>query len=164
MLQPWIVDEEHYETAQRVKQTLQRYKELQDIIAILGLDELSEEDRLIDSPLTVQEYVELGMSGSTGEHSFADIITSIRYWVIHSITIPSLFIAGEKSDLVALVRTFGLNMPFWPLVVITWVVGDKVGSMEFCLVWSIGGEAIEAKMANGLTIAITELSYSIRDS
>ena len=44
--------------------------------------------------LTVQEYVELGMSGSTGERSFADIITSIRYWVIHSITIPSLFIAG----------------------------------------------------------------------
>ncbi|KAJ0514045.1 putative ribosomal protein S11 [Helianthus annuus] len=34
------------------------------------------------------------MSGSTGERSFADIITSIRYWVIHSITIPSLFIAG----------------------------------------------------------------------
>nr|YP_009306286.1 ATP synthase CF1 subunit beta [Derbesia sp. WEST4838]AOP19190.1 ATP synthase CF1 subunit beta [Derbesia sp. WEST4838] len=47
MLQPWIVDEEHYECAQNVKQTLQRYKELQDIIAILGLDELSEEDRLI---------------------------------------------------------------------------------------------------------------------
>ncbi|CAN0898409.1 ATP synthase subunit beta, chloroplastic [Linum grandiflorum] len=46
MLQPEIVGEEHYETAQRVKQTLQRYKELQDIIAILGLDELSEEDRL----------------------------------------------------------------------------------------------------------------------
>lgn len=44
--------------------------------------------------LTVQEYVELSMSGSTGERSFADIITSIRYWVIHSITIPSLFIAG----------------------------------------------------------------------
>ncbi|KAG4151869.1 hypothetical protein ERO13_D04G096692v2 [Gossypium hirsutum] len=34
------------------------------------------------------------MSGSTGERSFADIITSIRYWVIHSITIPSLFIAS----------------------------------------------------------------------
>nr|YP_010760034.1 photosystem II cytochrome b559 alpha subunit [Cuscuta corymbosa var. stylosa]WEY29970.1 photosystem II cytochrome b559 alpha subunit [Cuscuta corymbosa var. stylosa] len=34
------------------------------------------------------------MSGNTGERSFADIITSIRYWVIHSITIPSLFIAG----------------------------------------------------------------------
>lgn len=46
------------------------------------------------SPLTVQEYVEFSMSGSTGERSFADIITSIRYWVIHSITIPSLFIAG----------------------------------------------------------------------
>jgi F-type H+-transporting ATPase subunit beta len=47
MLQPWIVGEEHYKTAQRVKQTLQRYKEIQDIIAILGLDELSEEDHLI---------------------------------------------------------------------------------------------------------------------
>nr|YP_010760453.1 photosystem II cytochrome b559 alpha subunit [Cuscuta nevadensis]WEY30439.1 photosystem II cytochrome b559 alpha subunit [Cuscuta nevadensis] len=34
------------------------------------------------------------MSGNTGERSFADILTSIRYWVIHSITIPSLFIAG----------------------------------------------------------------------
>merc|ERR1711937_297929 len=45
MLQPEIVGEEHYATAQSVKETLQRYKELQDIIAILGLDELSEEDR-----------------------------------------------------------------------------------------------------------------------
>jgi len=34
------------------------------------------------------------MSGSTGERPFADIITSIRYWLIHSVTIPMLFIAG----------------------------------------------------------------------
>jgi len=47
MLQPEIVGEVHYATAQRIKETLQRYKELQDIIAILGLDELSEEDRLV---------------------------------------------------------------------------------------------------------------------
>ena len=47
MLQPWIVGETHYTCAQNVKQTLQRYKELQDIIAILGLDELSEEDRRV---------------------------------------------------------------------------------------------------------------------
>jgi len=46
MLQPGIVSEEHYEIAENVKETLQRYKELQDIIAILGIDELSEEDRL----------------------------------------------------------------------------------------------------------------------
>nr|YP_009686100.1 ATP synthase CF1 beta subunit [Halamphora americana]QDR24846.1 ATP synthase CF1 beta subunit [Halamphora americana] len=46
MLQPGIVSEEHYEIAETVKETLQRYKELQDIIAILGIDELSEEDRL----------------------------------------------------------------------------------------------------------------------
>jgi F-type H+-transporting ATPase subunit beta len=47
ILQPWIVGEQHYKCAQDVKQTLQRYKELQDIIAILGLDELSEEDRQV---------------------------------------------------------------------------------------------------------------------
>jgi F-type H+/Na+-transporting ATPase subunit beta len=47
MLQPNIVSSEHYEMAETVKETLQRYKELQDIIAILGIDELSEEDRLL---------------------------------------------------------------------------------------------------------------------
>jgi len=46
MLQPNIVSAEHYQIAETVKETLQRYKELQDIIAILGIDELSEEDRL----------------------------------------------------------------------------------------------------------------------
>jgi F-type H+-transporting ATPase subunit beta len=47
ILTPDIVGEEHYNCAQRVKLTLQRYKELQDIIAILGMDELSEDDKLI---------------------------------------------------------------------------------------------------------------------
>jgi F-type H+/Na+-transporting ATPase subunit beta len=46
MLQPDIVGEDHYNTARAVQANLQRYKELQDIIAILGLDELSEDDRL----------------------------------------------------------------------------------------------------------------------
>ena len=44
-----VVGEEHYNTAQRVKEILQRYKELQDIIAILGMDELSDEDKLVVS-------------------------------------------------------------------------------------------------------------------
>jgi len=47
ILTPEIVGEDHYNCAQRVKSTLQRYKELQDIIAILGMDELSEEDKMI---------------------------------------------------------------------------------------------------------------------
>ena len=47
ILSPDVVGDEHYNTAQRVKNILQRYNELQDIIAILGMDELSEEDRLI---------------------------------------------------------------------------------------------------------------------
>jgi F-type H+-transporting ATPase subunit beta len=46
ILKPDIVGEEHYQVAQRVKEILQRYKELQDIIAILGIDELSDEDRI----------------------------------------------------------------------------------------------------------------------
>jgi F-type H+-transporting ATPase subunit beta len=47
ILTPDVIGEDHYKTAQRVKEILQRYKELQDIIAILGMDELSEEDKLV---------------------------------------------------------------------------------------------------------------------
>jgi F-type H+-transporting ATPase subunit beta len=47
ILTPSVVGKEHYETAQKVKEILQRYNELQDIIAILGMDELSENDKLI---------------------------------------------------------------------------------------------------------------------
>src|SRR5271156_5933236 len=46
ILDPRVIGQEHYDVAQRVKQTLQRYKDLQDIIAILGVDELSDEDKL----------------------------------------------------------------------------------------------------------------------
>ena len=49
ILSPTVLGDAHYNTAQRVKMTLQRYKELQDIIAILGMDELSEEDKLVVS-------------------------------------------------------------------------------------------------------------------
>ena len=49
ILDPRVIGEEHYNTAQDVKRVLQRYKDLQDIIAILGLDELSDEDKLIVS-------------------------------------------------------------------------------------------------------------------
>ena len=53
-----IVGKEHYETAQRVKQILQRNKELQDIISILGMDELSDEDRLtVNRARRVQRFL-----------------------------------------------------------------------------------------------------------
>src|SRR3546814_3984645 len=45
MMDPNVIGNEHYDTARRVQQTLQKYKELKDIIAILGMDELSEEDK-----------------------------------------------------------------------------------------------------------------------
>ena len=47
ILEPRVVGQEHYDTARRVQEILQRYKSLQDIIAILGMDELSEEDKLV---------------------------------------------------------------------------------------------------------------------
>jgi F-type H+-transporting ATPase subunit beta len=46
ILDPQVVDEEHYEVARSVQQVLQKYKDLQDIIAILGMDELSEDDKI----------------------------------------------------------------------------------------------------------------------
>jgi F-type H+-transporting ATPase subunit beta len=49
ILEPRIVGEEHYQTARRVQEILQQYKALQDIIAILGMDELSEDDKLVVS-------------------------------------------------------------------------------------------------------------------
>ena len=58
ILDPLIVGKEHYECAQRVKQILQRYKELQDIIAILGMDELSDEDKLtVNRARRVQRFL-----------------------------------------------------------------------------------------------------------
>jgi F-type H+-transporting ATPase subunit beta len=75
MLQPGIVSEEHYAIAEEVKETLQRYKELQDIIAILGIDELSEEDRLtvararkVERFLSQPFFVAEIFTGSPGEY------------------------------------------------------------------------------------------------
>ncbi|VXD15266.1 F1 sector of membrane-bound ATP synthase, beta subunit [Planktothrix serta PCC 8927] len=75
MLQPSIVGSEHYNTARAVQSTLQRYKELQDIIAILGLDELSEEDRMtvararkIEKFLSQPFFVAEVFTGSPGQY------------------------------------------------------------------------------------------------
>jgi F-type H+-transporting ATPase subunit beta len=86
MLQPEIVGDLHYDTAQRIKQTLQRYKELQDIIAILGLDELSEDDRKtvararkVERFLSQPFFVAEVFTGSPGKYvSLADGITGFN--------------------------------------------------------------------------------------
>jgi len=58
ILDPLIIGQEHYDTAQMVKGTLQRYKDLQDIIAILGLDELSDEDKLtVSRARKIQQFL-----------------------------------------------------------------------------------------------------------
>jgi F-type H+-transporting ATPase subunit beta len=96
MLQPGIVTDEHYEIAEAVKETLQRYKELQDIIAILGIDELSEEDRLtvararkVERFLSQPFFVAEIFTGSPGEYvSLEDTIKGF-----------SMVLKGELDDL-----------------------------------------------------------------
>ena len=86
MLQPEIVGDLHYMTAQRIKETLQRYKELQDIIAILGLDELSADDRQtvararkVERYLSQPFFVAEVFTGSPGKYvSLADSITGFN--------------------------------------------------------------------------------------
>jgi F-type H+-transporting ATPase subunit beta len=83
MLQASVVGEEHYNTARLVQQILQRYKSLQDIIAILGMDELSEEDKLtvararkIERFLSQPFFVAEVFTGSKGE--FVEIADTIK--------------------------------------------------------------------------------------
>jgi F-type H+-transporting ATPase subunit beta len=95
-LDPLIVGTEHYEVAQTVKSTLQRYKELKDIIAILGMDELSEEDkqtvsraRKIQRYLSQPFFVAEVFTGSPGKYvSLKDTITGFKG-----------ILAGEYDDM-----------------------------------------------------------------
>ena len=96
MLQPEIVGDTHYETAQNVKKILQKYKELQDIIAILGIDELSEDDKLavararrIERFLSQPFFVAEIFTGSPGKYvSLADAIKGFN-----------MILGGELDDL-----------------------------------------------------------------
>jgi F-type H+/Na+-transporting ATPase subunit beta len=83
MLSPLIVGDEHYQTARLVQQILQRYKSLQDIIAILGMDELSEEDKVtvararkIERFLSQPFFVAEVFTGSPGK--FVDLADTIK--------------------------------------------------------------------------------------
>src|SRR5438876_13659 len=83
MLSPLVVGEEHYQTARMVQQILQRYKSLQDIIAILGMDELSEEDKItvararkIERFLSQPFHVAEVFTGSPGK--FVDLADTIK--------------------------------------------------------------------------------------
>jgi F-type H+-transporting ATPase subunit beta len=109
MLQPSIVGEEHYATAQNVKETLQRYKELQDIIAILGLDEVSEEDRQtvararkVERFLSQPFFVAEVFTGSPGKYvSLADTIlgfNSILDGTYDDLPEQSFYLVGDINE------------------------------------------------------------------
>ena len=96
ILAPEIVGARHYEVARRVQEVLQRYKELQDIIAILGLDELSDEDRVIvDRARKVQRF--LSQPFNVGE-----VFTGLKgIHVPTEVTVDSFeaLVDGELDDL-----------------------------------------------------------------
>lgn len=109
MLQPSIVGAEHYQTAQRIKETLQRYKELQDIIAILGLDELSEEDRLtvararkVERFLSQPFFVAEVFTGSPGKYvSLADSIKGFNMVLngeLDSLPEQAFYLVGDIDE------------------------------------------------------------------
>src|SRR5881394_1497503 len=85
-LQPGIVSDEHYRCATRVQEVLQRYRDLQDIIAILGIDELSDEDKLvvararkIERYLSQPNFVAEQFTGTAGEYvKIEDTITGFQ--------------------------------------------------------------------------------------
>jgi len=112
MLQPEIVGAEHYGTAQRIKETLQRYKELQDIIAILGLDELSEEDRLtvararkVERFLSQPFFVAEVFTGSPGKYvSLADSISgfnSLLDGVYDDLPEQAFYLVGDINEAIS---------------------------------------------------------------
>ena len=86
ILDPLIVGEEHYDVARQVQQTLQRYRDLQDIIAILGVEELSEDDKLVVARarkiqrfLTQPMFVAAQFTGRDGRHvKIADTVRGFR--------------------------------------------------------------------------------------
>jgi F-type H+/Na+-transporting ATPase subunit beta len=116
MLQPGIVTEEHYEIAENVKETLQRYKELQDIIAILGIDELSEEDRLtvararkVERFLSQPFFVAEIFTGSPGKYvSLEDTIkgfTLILEGELDDLPEQSFYLVGNLDEAIAKAET-----------------------------------------------------------
>jgi F-type H+-transporting ATPase subunit beta len=116
MLQPGIVTSVHYEVAENVKETLQRYKELQDIIAILGIDELSEEDRLtvararkVERFLSQPFFVAEIFTGSPGKYvSLEDTIkgfTMILGGELDDLPEQSFYLVGNIDEAIAKAET-----------------------------------------------------------
>jgi F-type H+-transporting ATPase subunit beta len=112
MLQPGIVSNEHYETAENVKETLQRYKELQDIIAILGIDELSEDDKLvvararkIERFLSQPFFVAEIFTGSPGKYvSLAETIKGFNMVLkgeLDSLPEQAFYLVGNIDEAIA---------------------------------------------------------------
>ncbi|KAA6344339.1 F-type H+-transporting ATPase subunit beta [termite gut metagenome] len=96
ILDPRIVGQEHYETAQRVKQILQRNKELQDIISILGMDELSDTDRLVvNRARRVQRFLSQPFSTAEQFTGVPGVIVSIE----DTIKGFKMILEGETDDL-----------------------------------------------------------------
>jgi F-type H+-transporting ATPase subunit beta len=113
-----VVSDEHYDTASRVQEVLQRYRDLQDIIAILGMDELSDEDKLvvqrarkIERFLSQPMFVAEVFTGTPGAYvkledtvkGFAEILEGKH----DSLPEQAFYMVGTIDDAVAKAKTLG---------------------------------------------------------
>ena len=110
-LEPRVVGQEHYDTARGVQEVLQRYRDLQDIIAILGVDELSEDDRLvvtrarkIQQFLSQPMFVAQQFTGREGRYvPIADTVSSFRRVLdgeVDEIPEPMFYMAGSLDEVI----------------------------------------------------------------
>ena len=108
-LEPRVVGQEHYDVARAVQEVLQRYRDLQDIIAILGVDELSEDDRLVVSRARkIQQFLSQPMfvaqqfTGREGRYvTIADTVSSFRRLLdgeVDDVPEPMFYMAGSLDE------------------------------------------------------------------
>ena len=120
VLDPLVVGEEHYRVARGVQQILQRYKELQDIIAILGIDELADDDKVIvNRARRIQKFLSQPMfvaeafTGAAGKYvpreetvrSFGEVLEG-KY---DDLPEQAFFLVGSIEEAVEKARTLGQN-------------------------------------------------------
>jgi F-type H+-transporting ATPase subunit beta len=122
LLQPGLVSDEHYEVATSVQRILQRYRDLQDIIAILGMDELSDEDRVIvqrarriERFLSQPNFVAEAFTGRPGKYvPLEDTIRSFRELIDgrhDELPEQAFFLVGPIEDAVEAARELGGEEP-----------------------------------------------------
>merc|ERR1711976_275521 len=158
MLEPLIVGDDHYNTAQEVKETLQRYKELQDIIAILGIDELSDADKLtvararkVEKFLSQPFFVAEVFTGSPGKYvSLQDSINgfkSILSGELDDLPEQAFYLVGDVKEVLEKANTTISNKNVTEAILPT--LSGEIGLLQF-----------PSRLVTGLEIGVLRLKIN----